>query len=103
MVIPRHSPWAAALLAAAALGAAMVAVAIGWWAIVFYGVNQAAGVPMADSVSCMFETSATCSLAMSLCRSDHFLGITRYSAGLLWAGVGVASAAALARSFLRTA
>lgn len=37
----------------------------------------------------LFRASDLCSLAMSLCKEWHFLGIRRYSAELLWLGSGI--------------
>ena len=66
--------------------AAAVVVALAWWAVVYAQVVLNTGFPPARTLPCLLHTSDRCSLAMSLCKDWHFLGIRRYSPELLWAG-----------------
>lgn len=69
------------------LGAALVAIAVAWWAVVYGQVIANTGMVPHRTVACLLRTSDLCSLAMSLCAEWHILGIRRYSAELLWVGV----------------
>lgn len=75
------------------LGAALVAVAVAWWAVVYGQVIANTGMAPHRTVACLLQTSDLCSLAMSLCTEWHILGIRRYSAELLWVGGGICSVA----------
>jgi hypothetical protein len=75
------------------LGAALVAVAIAWWAVVYGQVIANTGMAPHRTVACLLRTSDLCSLAMSLCTQWHFLGISRYSPELLWIGAAISLAA----------
>lgn len=72
-----------------ATGLALTVAALVWWAIVFAQVISNTEFPIARTLPCLLNTSDRCSLAMSLCRNWHFLGIRRYSPELLWAGAFV--------------
>jgi hypothetical protein len=82
-----------------AAGIALTLVAFAWWAIVYAQVMSNTGFPIERTLPCLLRTSDRCSLAMSLCKNWHFLGITRYSPELLWAGAIVSSLALLLGSF----
>ncbi len=86
-VLPRLLP------ALEILGAVLVAISIVWWAIVYGQVIANTGMAAHRTLPCLLQTSDRCSLAMSLCKEWHFLGIKRYSAELLWIGAGVSLAA----------
>ena len=72
-----------------AMGLALTVAALVWWAIVYAQVISNTEFPIARTLPCLLNTSDRCSLAMSLCRNWHFLGIRRYSPELLWAGAFV--------------
>lgn len=76
-------------------GLALVACAVLWWALVYAQVMGNTGFPLQRTLPCLFHTSDRCSLAMSLCKDWHFLGIKRYSAELLWIGAATAALALL--------
>lgn len=80
------------------LGAALVAVAVAWWAVVYGQVIANTGMAPHRTFACLLRTSDLCSLAMSLCSEWHILGIRRYSAELFWSGAAVIAAALLAGS-----
>ncbi|TPM99497.1 hypothetical protein [Mesorhizobium sp. B2-1-3A] len=84
-----------------AVGIALTLVALVWWAIVYAQVMSNTGFPVERTLPCLLQTSDRCSLAMSLCKSWHFLGIKRYSPELLWAGAIVSSLALLLGSFMQ--
>lgn len=71
------------------LGVALVGVAVLWWAVVYGQVIANTGMAPQRTLPCLLRTSDLCSLAMSLCKEWHFLGIRRYSAQLFWIGAGV--------------
>jgi hypothetical protein len=79
--IPKHLPLATALL-----GALAVALAIAWWLVVFAKVVGNGYLSVTQSAYCAGASSTICDLAMSLCRTDHLLGIRWYSPQLLWVG-----------------
>ncbi len=74
-------------LEAGALGA--VCVALAWWALVYGQVMLNADFSLIQALPCLLNTSDRCSLAMSLCKNWHVLGIRRYSPELLWIGAAV--------------
>lgn len=71
------------------LGPALVGLAIVWWGVVYGQVIANTGMAPQRTLPCLLQTSDLCSLAMSLCKEWHFLGIKRYSAELLWIGTGI--------------
>ncbi|BCP56065.1 hypothetical protein K32_46820 [Kaistia sp. 32K] len=76
------------------VGIAALAVALGWWGLVFGNVAANTTLSLPAAVPCLVNTSDLCSLAMSLCGSGHWFGITRYSEGLFWAGFALTAMAA---------
>lgn len=78
-----------AILALEILGVALVGVAMLWWGVVYGQVIINTGIAPYRTLPCILQTSDLCSLAMSLCKEWHFLGIKRYSAELFWIGAGV--------------
>ncbi|WP_181703130.1 hypothetical protein [Chthonobacter albigriseus] len=78
-----------------AAGGLAVAAAIGWWALVFGQVVANDYMTVLQAAPCALNTDDLCSLAQALCTDGHFLGIKRYSAGLLWTGVALLSAGSL--------
>ncbi|MER9934237.1 hypothetical protein [Mesorhizobium sp. M0088] len=78
-----------------AVGIALTLAALVWWAVVYAQVMSNTGFPIERTLPCLLHTSDRCSLAMSLCKSWHFLGIQRYSPELLWAGAIVSCLALL--------
>ncbi len=80
------------------VGGLIVAVALAWWALVYFQVFQNTGFSFARAVPCLVSTSDTCSLAMSLCTGHHLFGLTRYSENLLWVGIVIAGASFLVRA-----
>jgi hypothetical protein len=84
-----------------AVGIALTLVALVWWAVVYAQVMSNTGFPIERTLPCLLNTSDRCSLAMSLCKNWHFLGIKRYSPELLWTGAIVSSLALLLGSFMQ--
>lgn len=74
-------------------GILALVVALAWWAVVFLNVAANTSLSIPAAVPCLVNTSDLCSLAMSLCGSGHWLGITRYWEGLFWAGAALTIAA----------
>lgn len=72
-----------------AIGLGIVVVSLLWWAVVYGQVVVNTGIPVQRTLACMIYTSDLCSLAMSLCREWHFLGIRRYSSEPLWVGLAL--------------
>jgi hypothetical protein len=85
--------WAGTALLGA--GIAALAVALAWWGLVFGNVVVNTSLSLPAAVPCLVSTSDLCSLAMSLCGSGHWLGITRYSEGLFWTGLALTVASGL--------
>jgi hypothetical protein len=83
-------------------GIGLTVIALGWWGIVYAQVMSNTGFPVERTLPCLLHTSDRCSLAMSLCKSWHFLGIQRYSPELLWAGAIVSSLALILGTFGRS-
>ena len=79
-------------------GAAAIAVAIGWWAILFPTVVENTGLTLGEALPCVASNSEICSLAMALCGVRHIFGIRHYSPGLFWAGIVLSSASLLLAS-----
>jgi len=73
--------------AAAILGVGSIALALVWWWLVFRQVIENGYMSVGESAYCSGLSSAICDLAMSLCKSEHFLDIRWYSPVLLWTGV----------------
>jgi len=69
-----------------ATGILALAIALAWWGVVFVNVAANTSLSLPAAIPCLVNTSDLCSLAMSLCGSGHWLGITRYWEGLFWAG-----------------
>ncbi|MDW6020626.1 hypothetical protein SAZ10_02490 [Mesorhizobium sp. BAC0120] len=82
-----------------AIGVLLLLGAVLWWAVVYAQVMANTGFPFARTLPCLVYTSDRCSLAMSLCKDWHFLGIKRYSAELLWVGAAVSVFAIAAARF----
>lgn len=80
------------------LGATLVGLAIVWWAVIYGQVIANTGMSPHRALPCLLHTSDLCSLAMSLCKEWHFLGIKRYSTGLLWTGALVSLVAFIAEA-----
>ncbi len=74
-------------LSAAGLLALLAAVA--WWWLVYGRVVNGDYLTYRDAAPCLLRSSDLCTLAEALCRNDHVLGIKRYSAALLWAGLAL--------------
>ncbi|RUX29766.1 hypothetical protein EOA13_12015 [Mesorhizobium sp. M7A.F.Ca.US.011.01.1.1] len=84
-----------------AAGIVLTLIALVWWAIVYAQVMSNTGFPIERTLPCLLQTSDRCSLAMSLCKTWHFLGIRRYSPELFWAGAIISSFALLWGSFMQ--
>jgi hypothetical protein len=65
----------------------LVAALARWW-VVFGKVVENDYMTYLQSAPCAIATTDRCSLAQALCTSGHTLGIRRYSATLLWIGIG---------------
>ena len=86
-----------------AVGCFTIALGLTWWWLVFSEVIAGDYVTYRQAATCIVGTNDLCSLAQALCKSDHFLGIKRYSSELLWAGVAVSSVGLFLASRQRTA
>jgi hypothetical protein len=84
-------------------GGFAIALGLAWWWLVFSEVIAGNYVTYRQAASCIVGTNDLCSLAQALCKSNHFLGIKRYSSELLWAGVAVSSVGLFLASRPRTA
>lgn len=73
----------------AATGLLALVVAIAWWWLVYSRVVNGDYLTYREAAPCLFGSSDLCSLAQALCQTDHILGIKRYSAALLWAGLAL--------------
>ena len=78
--------------AIAVLGGLALALAIGWWWLVFSEVVDGAYITYGQAARCIAGTNDLCMLAEALCKSSHFLGIKRYSSELFWIGLAGVSA-----------
>jgi hypothetical protein len=86
-----------------AAGGFAIALGLAWWWLVFSEVIAGDYVTYRQAASCIVGTNDLCSLAQALCKSNHFLGIKRYSSDLLWTGVAVSSAGLFLASRQRAA
>lgn len=75
-----------------ATGLLLLLAALAWWALVYAKVVDGQYMTYAQAAPCALMTTDRCSLAQALCTSGHAFGIKRYSASLLWIGVGLLSA-----------
>lgn len=81
------------------VGGVLTTLAILWWWIVFDELLKTNTMSFGEIIPCLARNSDICSLAESLCRQDHFLGIRRYSAEAFWAAGGLLAVAAAMRAF----
>lgn len=77
-------------------GLLAVLVALAWWAVVYTKVVDGNYMSYGEAAPCALMTTDRCSLAQALCTTGHTFGIRRYSATLLWIGVGLAALGLLA-------
>ncbi|ODT15325.1 MAG: hypothetical protein ABS35_31810 [Kaistia sp. SCN 65-12] len=84
-------------------GIAALAGALAWWGVVFGNVAANTSLSLPAAVPCLVNTSDLCSLAMSLCGSGHWLGITRYWEGLFWVGAALTAVAGVLQLAFATA
>jgi hypothetical protein len=89
--------------AAAVLGAALLLAALAWWWIVFREVVANDYISYRQAATCLAGSSDLCTLAEALCRSSHWLGITKYSSSIFWAGAATLSAGLILRTAQRSA
>lgn len=89
--------------ALAAIGAAVLAVGIASWWIVFREVVGNDYITYGQAAACIGSASDLCALAQALCKTNHWLGITQYSPMVFWAGIGALSAGLVLRSSQRSA
>ncbi|MFT3987905.1 hypothetical protein [Aestuariivirga sp.] len=92
MIVVRPSTLSRLGRGAASAGAVALALALAWWAIVFWPVISNNYLSPAESLSCTIAGSSICDLAQSLCRSSHFLGIKWFSPIATWISVALLSA-----------
>ncbi|OCO99219.1 MULTISPECIES: hypothetical protein [unclassified Ensifer] len=67
-----------------ASGATLFFVGLGWWWLVFRQVMAGDYLTLPQAALCLAQTSDICALAQALCKTEHVLGITRYSTELFW-------------------
>lgn len=84
-----------------AAGIALTLAAVVWWAVVYAQVMSNTGFPIERTLLCLLQTSDRCSLAMSLCKTWHLLGIKRYTPELFWTGATVSCLALLLGGFMQ--
>jgi hypothetical protein len=80
-------------------GGVLTTLAILWWWIVFDELLKTNTMTFSEVVPCLARNTDICSLAESLCRQDHFLGIRRYSAEAFWGAGGLLLVAMVMRPF----
>jgi hypothetical protein len=80
------------------IGGVLTTLAIFWWWVVFDELLKTNTMTFADVLPCLARNTDLCSLAESLCRQDHFLGIRRYSAEAFWGAGAVLLVAVVLRS-----
>lgn len=80
------------------VGGVLTSFAILWWWIVFDELLKTNTMTLSEVVPCLARNTDICSLAESLCRQDHFLGIRRYSAEAFWSAGGLLLVAIALRS-----
>jgi hypothetical protein len=81
------------------VGGVLTMLAILWWWVVFDELLKTNTMTLSEVVPCLARNTDICSLAESLCRQDHFLGIRRYSAEAFWGAGGLFLLAVAMRSF----
>lgn len=67
----------------------LVTLVVGWWWVVFSQLIQNGTMGLADVAPCLARDSDLCSLAQSLCTSNHFLGVRHYFAEAFWLAGGL--------------
>ncbi|NEI68811.1 hypothetical protein GR212_04435 [Rhizobium lusitanum] len=73
-------------------GIAVLSVGLAWWWIVFSEVIANNYISYGQAATCIGGNSDLCNLAQALCKTNHWLGITRYSSVIFWAGLATLSA-----------
>lgn len=91
--VNRVRRWHFGIKALGALGACILFVALAWWWLAFQAVVDNGYLSFSDSVKCIGADSVICDLAVSLCKSDHLLGINWYSPVSFWTGLASLCAA----------
>lgn len=89
--------------ALATIGAVVLAAGLGLWWVVFREVVANDYISYAQAATCIGSASDLCNLAQALCRSNHWLGITRYSSTVFWTGISALSLGLALRSVRRSA
>jgi len=84
-------------------GGLAIALGLAWWWLVFGEIITGDYLSYREAAMCIVGTNDLCSLAETLCKANHFLGIKRYSSELLWAGVAASSVGLLLASRQQTA
>ena len=67
-----------------AAGTVLLLIGLTWWWLVFREVIAASYMGYREAIVCVAAPSDLCSLAQALCRTEHVLGITRYSIEIFW-------------------
>jgi hypothetical protein len=75
-----------------AVGAVVLASAVGWWWLTYADVIQYAYLSAPEAAACLVGRSDTCDLARALCRGSHPAAGLGYWWGTFWIGFGLASA-----------
>ena len=81
------------------IGGVLTTLAILWWWIVFDELLKTNTMSLTEIIPCLARNTDICSLAESLCREDHFLGIRKYSAEAFWSSGAILLVALIMRSF----
>jgi hypothetical protein len=89
--------------ALAILGAAVLAIGLAWWWLVFREVVANDYISYRQAATCIGGSSDLCTLAQALCKSSHWLGIKTYSSSVFWAGLATISVSLILRSARRSA
>lgn len=85
------------------IGAAVLAVGLAWWWIVFRAVVVNDYITYGQAAICIGSASDLCTLAQALCKTDHWLGVTRYSSVVFWAGIATLSTGLVLHTSRRSA
>jgi hypothetical protein len=66
-----------------------VTLAVAWWWLVFSQLVENGTMNILDVAPCLARDSDLFSLAQSLCKGTHFLGIRQYFAEAFWLAAGL--------------
>jgi hypothetical protein len=86
-----------------ALGAVILILGLAWWWLVFREVIANDYISYSQAATCIGSATDLCTLAQALCKTNHWLGISKYSSVVFWAGIATSSLGLVLRSSRRPA